>query len=344
MVGPGVGDDVRVLEDSSGTVSHPRIGAHLPLAKGMVRAAERAHVIGADAVQIFIDNPSAWRRRADLPAELPAWRERIATLGLGPIAVHAPYLVNLAGPEDEFFARSVAVLAHELRAAPAYGARLVNAHIGSHRDAGPEAGLARLADGISRVLDQVPLEADGARLVLENSAGGGYAMGSSLEELEAILVALDERGVALDRVAFCLDTAHLWGAGYDLADPEASDALIDEFDHRIGLGRLAMIHLNDSRAARGSKADRHQHVGGGQIGETGLGALLRHRSLGSVPFFLETPGMDEGFDAVNVERVRALLAGRVPLPTLSVEALELTGRSSRSGPERAALANGDPTA
>ncbi|HYN48813.1 MAG TPA: TIM barrel protein, partial [Candidatus Nanopelagicales bacterium] len=128
------------------------LGAHLPLGAGMVRAVDRAAAIGADALQVFIDNPTAWKRRAEPPAELPAFRERLAALGIGPIAVHASYLVNLAGPSEDLFERSVALLAHELAVAPAYGARFVNVHTGSHKGAGVRAGVSRVAEGVARVL------------------------------------------------------------------------------------------------------------------------------------------------------------------------------------------------
>ena len=119
----------------------------------MVRAVERAHAIGADALQVFVDNPTAWKRRAEPPAELGAFRDRLAEhSGIGPVAVHASYLVNLAGPADDFFERSVALLAHEMAVAPDYGARFVNVHVGSHKGAGVAFGIARVADGIARVL------------------------------------------------------------------------------------------------------------------------------------------------------------------------------------------------
>ena len=129
-----------------------RIGAHLPLATGMVKAVDRAHEIGADALQIFTDNPTAWKRRAEPPAELAAFRERLREHDIGPVSIHASYLVNLAGSHPESFERSIELLAHELRHAPTFGARFVNVHIGSHLGLGVTAGIERLADGIHRTL------------------------------------------------------------------------------------------------------------------------------------------------------------------------------------------------
>jgi deoxyribonuclease IV len=309
-----------------------RLGAHLPLGKGMVKAADRAHEIGASALQIFGDNPTAWRRRSEPPSEQAAFRERIVALGIWPVAVHAAYLVNLAGPDAAFFEQSVAVLAQDLRSAPGFGARFVNVHTGSHRDTGVDTGIARLADGVARVLDEVPGGPDAATLVLENSAGSGFGLGTTVEELAAIAEAVARRGVAENRVAFCLDLAHLWAAGFRLSEPRESDALLEAFDRQIGLDRLAMIHLNDSKTGVGSRLDRHEHVGAGGIGEAGMAHLLTHPRLRHVAYILETPGMDEGYDAINMDRARALAEGRrlAPLPP---EAMNLRGSRARSAPQ-----------
>jgi deoxyribonuclease-4 len=303
----------------------------------MVRAVERAAAIGADALQVFVDNPTAWRRRTEPPAELPAFRERLAALCIGPIAVHASYLVNLAGPAEDLFERSVALLAHELAAAPDYGARFVNVHVGSHKGSGVEAGVARVADGVARVLATIPADAETPvgspgppLLVLENSAGSGDGIGASIEELEAIFEAVAVHGIAGSRLGLCLDTAHLWAAGHDTATPESVDALVEALGARIGLERLVMIHLNDSKATRGSRLDRHEHLGAGEMGGgAGLARLLTHPALAHVAYFLETPGMDQGYDAVNMERARSLAAG-LPLEPLPPEAFELRGARSRT--------------
>jgi deoxyribonuclease-4 len=303
----------------------------------MVRAVDRAHAIGADALQVFIDNPTAWKRRAEPPVELPAFRERLAALGIDRVAVHASYLVNLAGPSEDLFERSVALLAHELAAAPDYGARLVNVHIGSHKGAGVAAGIARVADGVARVLAMTDESvgrpvgpATPPLLVLENSAGSGDGIGTSIEELEAIFEAVAARGVPAGRVGLCLDTAHLWGAGHDVATADGVDALAEELATRIGLERLAMVHLNDSKTTRGSRLDRHEHLGAGEMGAgAGLARLLTHPALAHVTYFLETPGMDQGYDAVNMVRARALAAG-VTLDPLPQEAFHVHGSRSRT--------------
>lgn len=296
-----------------------RAGAHLPMSWGLVRVADRAAEIGASTLQIFSDNPTAWRRRAETPPEAEAFRQRLIDLDLGPVAIHAPYLVNLAGPDEQLFSKSVELMRHELAHAPEFGARYVNVHTGSHRGAGVDAGVRRLVDGLELATRDLPLDradSDTAVVVLENSAGGGFAVGSTIEELAMILDAAEARGLD-GGLGVCLDAAHLWGAGYDVSSPAGVEDVLATFDRLIGLRRLLMVHLNDSTSARGSRHDRHTHLGEGQIGRDGLAHLLCHPALDHVAFYLETPQMEDGFDAVNVARLGDLASGRplTPGPT-----------------------------
>jgi deoxyribonuclease-4 len=307
------------------TTGPPRLGLHLPHAGGLVRSLERAASLGAEAVQVFADNPTAWRRRAEPSPELPRFRELAAELDVHPVAIHAPYLVNLAGADERFRGPSIDLLASDLRSGPGFGTRFVNVHVGSHLGAGPDAAAAQVADAVAAALAAAADVADRPVVVLENSAGGGNGYGTTVDELAAILDALVACGVPTSAVGICLDTAHLWGAGYALDDPLAVDELFAAVDRRIGLERLAMVHFNDSRSERGSRTDRHEHLGGGRIGEAGLSAVLRHPALAGKPVFLETPGMDEGYDAVNLSRARTLLAGE-PLAPLPPEAFDLPPR------------------
>ena len=301
----------------------PPVGLHLGVANGLMRAARRSRQIGARALQIFSDNPTAWRRRPEPPADAPDFVAYCTREGIGTIAIHASYLINLAGSAEPFASQSREGLAYELQRAPAYGAFLVNAHIGSHRGVGTAAGLGRIVDNVRAVLDASP---PNVRLVLENSSGGGDLLGSRIEELAMIL---DGAGEAGERLAFCLDTAHLWGAGYDISDADGAGAVVDRFESLIGLDRLPLIHLNDSRSLLGSRADRHEHVGAGQIGPLGLGALLRDPRLEETSFIMETPGVDEGWDAVNMRRAWSLWSGATELPTLPPKAFRTNRRSTR---------------
>jgi deoxyribonuclease IV len=308
-----------------------RLGAHLPLGTGMVKAVERAHEIGADALQVFADNPTAWRRRTAPPVEQPAFRRRLEIYGIAPVAIHAAYLVNLAGPDPSYWERSIEILAHELETGPGFAARYVNVHIGSHRGTGPEAGTTRVADGVARAIAAVEPTAETPMIVLENSAGGGFGLGASVEELQGIADAIAARGIPDARVGFCLDTAHAWGAGHDLSRPDVTDAFLASFDAAIGIERLVMVHLNDSRSDLGSHTDRHEHIGAGRIGEAGMAHLLRHPLLAHATYYIETPGMDEGYDAINLQRARALAAGR-DLEPLPPGAMHVRGSRSRTPP------------
>ena len=298
----------------------------------MVKAASRASEIGADALQIFSDNPTAWRRRATPPAELPAFRSRLDVLAIGPLAIHASYLINLAGPDEDLFGKSVGLLASELQTASLYGARFVNVHIGSHRGTGPAAGAARVGAGVALAFEVAGGILGETMLVLENSAGGGFGLGTSVDELAMVLDSVASAGVPEDRVGLCLDTAHLWGAGVRLDRAAELDEFLVDLGSRVGIKRVVMVHLNDSKSEPGSHSDRHQHLGAGQVGEAGIRNVLRHPLLGQATFYLETPGMDEGYDAINLARARDILVGR-PLAVLSPEAFEIRGSRSRSAPD-----------
>jgi deoxyribonuclease-4 len=171
-------------------------------------------------------------------------------------------------------------------------------------------------------------------LLLENSAGAGAGVGVTLDELARILATASERGANPDRLGICLDTAHLWGAGVPIGTTAQVDALVAAVESTIGLSRLAVIHLNDSMAPLGARIDRHQHLGAGEIGREGLARILTHPRLRHVVYYLETPGMDDGCDAVNVARARALALG-LPLEPLPPEALDLRASGGRSAPREA---------
>jgi deoxyribonuclease-4 len=295
------------------------------VAAGLMKAARRARQIGATALQVFSDNPTAWRRRPEPPARAPEFVAYLAAHDIAPIAIHASYLINLAGSREPFASQSRAGLLYEMQRAPAFGARYVNTHIGSHRGGGREAGIRRIIENVNAVLADSPSE---VVLVLENSSGGGDNLGSRIEDLAAILEGVDPSHEP--RLAFCLDTAHLWGAGYDISSADAARGVLDRFDGLIGLDRLALIHLNDSRSELGSRNDRHEHLGAGKIGPVALSAFLRDPRLAGTAFMMETPGVDEGYDAVNMRRAWLLYGGAATLPQLPPKAFRTSRRSTRS--------------
>ena len=258
-------------------------GRHMPLGGKPVQMPGLAHEIGCDAVQIFVTNPRGWRVPDEKPEQAVAFREAAEQQEIRQLVAHAAYLINLASPRQDFFEQSVALLGATLERAGLYGCSSVVFHIGSHIGSGEEAGLKQLAEGIQRVLD-----ADSSRtmLLLENDVGGGGKLGYRLENLATVLDILSDYKA---RLGVCLDTAHLWGAGFDIGTPEGVDRTLEEVDSAITLARVPVIHLNDTSKALGSHLDVHARVGEGIIPEAGLSSFLRHPGFAEATVILETP-------------------------------------------------------
>jgi deoxyribonuclease-4 len=253
--------------------------------------------IGGDAVQIFVTNPRGWRAPAPRPREEAEFRTLRAELGHWPVVVHAAYLINLASPNDEFFEKSVEALRVTLERAARYDASSVVFHIGSHTGSGEEAGLRRLTEGVDRALDGAPAS---VRLLLENDVGGGGKLGARFENIAAVLAALPQHA---DRLGVCLDTAHLWGAGFDIGSAEGVAATLAQADAAFGLARVQVVHLNDSRGGLASHRDHHARLGEGTIPLTGLADFLRMPSVAHTTVILETPFtmVGDGPDGVAVD-------------------------------------------
>ncbi len=276
-------------------------GAQVRQAGGLLAALRRAESMGAQAMQVFAQSPRQWRHpegnaeRAALFAE--AWPASRVVRG---VVCHAPYLINLGTANEEIYERSRACLAENLRAAGAMGALGLVVHVGSHLGMGLEARLDAIASAVRRALD----EAD-CPLLLENTAGAGGTVGRSFEELARVIDHADGD----DRLGICLDTQHAWAAGMSFDTVDEADALVEELDRAVGLERLACLHLNDSKVARGSGVDRHDNVGRGAMGKAPFRALLGHPRLQGLPAILEVPGTDEqGPDARELRAVRRLHA------------------------------------
>jgi deoxyribonuclease-4 len=292
-----------------------KLGRHIPTGSKPVQAADIAQQLGCDAIQIFVNNPTGWQLPREVPPkpgklDLPAtFAAAAAERGLAPVVVHAPYLINLATPDDLIFDKSVILLGGTIQRASRFGARYVVFHIGSHRGSGVEAGAARIAAGLQRILPETP---EGVVVLLENDVGAGHEMGAKLEHLANILDALPDHA---QRLGICLDTAHLWGAGYDLSTAEEVGLLVADVDRLVGVQRLPVIHLNDTTTALGGHRDLHARIGEGIIPQAGLRALLTHPKLQEVVFILETPiqtieddnnRLDWAHDTAHFARVRAL--------------------------------------
>lgn len=260
-----------------------RFGRHMPTGSKPVEALRRAREIGGDAAQIFVTNPRGWRAPGPNPKQEETFRQAIEEYDVRPIVVHATYLINLASPRDDFFEQSVGLLRATLERAERYGAESVVFHIGSHSGSGEEAGIERLAAGVRRTLEGTP---ESVALLLENDVGGGGKLGHRFENLAAVLDLLPEHA---GRLGVCLDTAHLWGAGFDISTPEGVEATLGEADRALGLRRVPVLHVNDTPKALGSHLDNHARIGEGVIPPAGLQSLLRDPRLAHATALLETP-------------------------------------------------------
>src|SRR6266852_4661578 len=258
-----------------------RLGRHMPTNSKPVKAAHIAQQIGCNAIQIFASNPTGWRPTGDNPAVYTAFVQAVRACELDPVVIHAPYLINLASPDDFIWEKSIALLTWTLQRGALLGARYVVFHTGSHRGSGVEAGIARIVQAIARILPETPPE---VMLLLENDVGAGNSLGHSFEQLGAALALLPEYD---ERLGVCIDTAHLWGAGHDISTMAATQQVLQEIDRTVGLKRLKIIHLNDTEKALGSHRDVHARLGEGIIGMEGLHALLSDSRLQHVAVLLE---------------------------------------------------------
>ncbi len=288
----------------------PRIGAHVSVAGGLLRSLEKARRIGAEVLQVFPSNPRQWRRPGYGAEELHAYRESLARGGF-PLFVHTIYLINLASPDRALRERSAGALADAWIFGARTGARGVVTHVGSHRGEGVAAAVGRVAETVgeaeARLREGVGGRSRAPALLLEVSAGAAGSVGGSPEELGRLLEVLPAG------CGVCLDTAHLFAAGYPIQEREGLDAFLEELQRRVGLERLGLVHLNDSATDLGSRRDRHENLGEGRIGSRGLASWLRHPALRGVPVVLETPGFDQqGPDRRNLQRAKRWRAEREP--------------------------------
>jgi deoxyribonuclease IV len=283
-----------------------RIGIHTSIAGDIAGALDTAHRLGANALQIFSSSPRMWTRDTSRIAEVDAsrFRARRKKLGLGPLVIHCNYLINLASPNPVLRARSVQAFHHELVKAIALGADYLVAHPGSGLGCERSVSIGTVARSIQQGARGLKLGE--LRILLENTAGQGNCLGAKFEELKAILDACADLPLGI-----CLDTAHWFASGWDVRTAEGLNTAIKELDRIIGLERVAMLHVNDSKAARGSRIDRHEHIGKGRIGLEAFGRILNHPLLAGRAFILETPIDKPGDDRRNVARLWRLVGRAV---------------------------------
>lgn len=267
------------------------LGAHVSIAKGTFNAPPRGIEIGATAIQLFTKQANQWKERLCDAEEVTKFRDALASSPIAFTTAHDSYLINLASPNPKLRAQSIDSFAYEMQRSNALGLNAVVSHPGNFMDE-RASGIARNADAIAEVLHRVK---GSTRLLMELTAGQGTVIGSTFEEMATLLGRLPK--ALQSRVGVCLDTAHVFAAGYDLV--KDFDGVIRHFDDVIGLDRLGVIHLNDSKVPLGSKKDRHELIGAGAIGDGPFRKIMTDRRLAKIPKILETP---KGDDMVSNDR------------------------------------------
>jgi deoxyribonuclease IV len=277
-----------------------RIGLHVHVAGGYVKAVEHAKSAGASAMQVFSTNPRSYRTTAIDGGALDAFAELRREAGLDPCAIHTPYLVNLASADPKIAQGSLHLLQNDLAVAARGGMRFVNTHLGSYGTRDRAEAFAAICQALAAALAGIE---PGVFLVLENSAGAGNLVGGTLEELGAFVSAL-----AHPQLGVCLDTAHAWASGYAIDTKDGVDRFLDEAERQIGIDRILLFHFNDTEVPLGASRDRHWHIGDGRIGFEGFRALLAHPKLREKTAILETPGSDAD-DLRNMQTILAIQRG-----------------------------------
>jgi deoxyribonuclease IV len=278
------------------------LGAHMSIGGGTHMAIERARSIECTAMQIFVKNNMQWFARPLERGEISAFLDHAQRAELHSVFAHANYLINLAATNPQFHAHSLRSLSEELVRADQLELPFLVLHPGAHLGAGEEAGLAKIVTSIDHVFRGIPKVK--TKIALETTAGQGSCLGHRFEHLAHIIGNIREP----ERLCVCLDTAHVFAAGYDLATEKSTKRMFAEFDRIIGLERLVALHLNDSKTARGSRVDRHQHIGKGQIGSEAFRCIMRDRRFRKIPKVLETPkGKELKEDVENMRTLRSLL-------------------------------------
>jgi deoxyribonuclease-4 len=278
------------------------LGAHMSIAGGLHLAIERSQTIDATAMQIFVKNNMQWFARPLERAEIKAFVRHAQRKQVSAAFAHSNYLINLAATNPQFHANSLRSLAEELVRANQLELPFLVLHPGAHLGAGEEAGLHRIVASIDAVHTVLPKTK--TKIALETTAGQGSTLGHSFEQIADIIQNVREP----ERLCVCFDTAHVFAAGYDLSTETSTRKVFADFNRIVGLDRLAALHLNDSKTARGSHVDRHEHIGKGKIGVNAFRFIMRDHRLRKIPKVLETPkGKELREDVENLKTLRALL-------------------------------------
>jgi len=277
-----------------------RFGFHISIAGGFSKVVERAKVRSCETIQFFSRNPRGWKYDPLYEKEVEKFRTSIQSSGLFPLFLHLPYLPNIASFESKFYKRSIDSIAIDLERAEQLGAQYLIIHIGHRLDCSEDEAIVAVSRGIEQAFERVKNQ---IILLLENTAGQGTEIGNTFEQIKKIIDRVKEK----ERIGVCLDIAHSFEAGYDLSNKEGIERTLESFDKMIGLKRLHLLHLNDSKTPLGSRKDRHWHIGEGYIGLEGFRYLINHPLLRHLPGIMETPRKDTVEDLKNMRVIKSLV-------------------------------------
>ncbi len=294
---------MRLLHESiAGKVVILLFGAHESIAGGVFNAIERGKKATCDTIQMFNKSNNQWKARKLERSEIDRYLEAIENTGVTVSCSHSSYLINIASPDEALREKSRKALTEEMRRCQLLGIPGLVIHPGSHVGTGEEAGLAAIIESINRMFNE--LTDNSVSLLLETTAGQGSNLGYKFEQLAQIIDGVEDK----DNIGVCLDTCHIFAAGYPIVEPGEYEKTIKQFDEIIGLNRLRIIHINDSKREFGSRKDRHEHIGQGHIGLEGFRNFVNDRLLKKIPMILETPkGEDLSEDIENLKVLRSLV-------------------------------------
>jgi deoxyribonuclease-4 len=276
-------------------------GAHMSIAGGIHRAFERGARASCRTIQVFLKNSNRWEAKPLTDRDRVLFRQAQSTHQIDPILAHDSYLINLASPDDRLYLKSIKAFIEELKRAAFLGIPYLVLHPGAHTGSGVEAGLSRVVHALNQAMSAVT---PSVMILLENTAGQGSCLGSRFEHLANILERIDEA----KRIGVCLDTCHLFAAGYDIRTEKGYRRTIREFDRLVGIDSIRAFHVNDSKKDLGSRVDRHCHIGQGFIGLEAFRCLVNDRRFAKIPKILETPkGPDLEEDRMNLATLESLV-------------------------------------
>ena len=277
------------------------LGAHVSAAGKIYQALDIAHDLGCDTMQIFSRSPQSWRNSSQItPEDIKEFIARRKKYKINPVFIHISYLINLASPDARLYHGSIQAYIEDMQEAEKLGADYIVTHMGSHKETSEDAGIKRLIEALNKILEKTKGSQVG--ILLENTSGSGSWLGYKFYHQHKIIKGIKENS----RVGLCLDTAHAYLAGYNLATKDGLQNLIDEIDEMVGTKLIKLIHLNDAAGELGSHHDRHDHIGKGHIGLSGMKRIINHPKLKNIPMILETPKSTPNSDEENLALVRKL--------------------------------------